>query len=1229
VPNVEQEVNQGETEAGAVSAAVSPSNQKVSITNIPLGPYGSGVIARRIYRTPAGGGPFKLVTTLTDNVTTAYTDSVADGSLGSYVYQINTTGQTFYDNCGCLGYNQTNGTFNTFNGYNAGQYASEDSTISNSGMYETGFGADVMYNNVVTGPYNTGVGYEALSDLTSGNSNTAVGYESLQQNSSGTNNTALGYGDLQDNTVGGENTAVGAGTMESVTGYYNTSVGYGALNLYTGSYNTAVGGMALNSATGTGDTAVGYNALNPDTAGENTAVGYEALATNTTGIGNTAMGYEALENQPAGGNSGSNYNTAVGSFALQLNTSGYYNVAVGSNALQDNLSGWDDTAVGLNALVANTANDNTAVGNQALTDNTSGVYNTAMGSAALFNNTLGGYNTAVGYEALDNSKLGNNNTGLGYYAGLNNTVGGLNTFIGYQAYPNVGNLINATAIGALAYVTQNNSLILGSILNVNSATASALIGIGTTAPAATFDVEGTAQTLALIGTGASASGNIRFQVTNSSSSTASAQIWNAFPNTGGSGPCTSALCHTALSIKMGNNIGTATQNPGLADRFINFALGNGQIIGKIQGNTSGSVALSSTGGDYAEWFKKANVNDVLNPGDLACSNANGEVVNCDNNNTSLLGVVSDSYFLLGNSSEAVEGDPHYVIIGLVGQIKTYVSSASGAINAGDMLTYSSTPGVAVKATTAGPVIGKALQSGTSGRINAYINPTWYDPDVQLTSTGNLNIIDGTPNIPLDIQHTYTLSDPFGLPIGRVGAFAELAVANLKAGFISAQQISTNALSVATENVTIGGQNIRDYIASVVSDVIQNTKYLIPNTDIISPIAEVDQLHTNIISPIGSDTTIALKFDNNKLSILNGNSASASAVASFDNQGNATFSGQLQSNSLQTGDATISGVLHAGKIIADQIEGLNIKAATVSADYITNVTNVYNSNPFPTFDASPSNYSSGSGAFANLLTSNNFINIATFSSQLAYVDSLSAANAAFSQGLMVFGPTSLSDTSIVGQLSINGNLILADDSINVLGSDLNLQPLRQGGLSIMAGLIRIDTNGNLSVSGNADFAQNVTVKGNLAAGIISPLPGSDLTINLASGSANGANNSKLVINNSGASSVLSVSQQGDIIASGAGTFGKLNLSLIQPAFAVSPTEVIASGSAGTASINAHKTEVTIDNPLVTDKSLIYITPVSSTGNQVLFLQRQVPGESFTVGIENETQNAIPFNWIIVN
>lgn len=437
---------------------------------------------------------------------------------------------------------------------------------------------------------------------------------------------------------------------------------------------------------------------------------------------------------------------------------------------------------------------------------------------------------------------------------------------------------------------------------------------------------------------------------------------------------------------------------------------------------------------------------------------------------------------------------------------------------------------------------------------------------------------------------YNLSDSFGNVIRKIDNFSNLLVANLQTGAVLAREIASDML---------------------------NTNYLTVRSKLISPIAEVDIVRTNLISPIGNDAKIALKLEDNKLSILNGNSASASAVTSFDNQGNATFSGSLTAD-----EASISGTLRAGKIIASEIEGLNIQASTVSANYITN--NYYTSSA--SGNLASNQLASGSANYT--LATNGYIDISSYSGLLANIDKLNAQSAliqnlsvdkaTFTQGLMAFGPSSFAEVSVADQLSVGGNLILANGAINALGSDLQLQPLKQGGLSIMAGLFYIDTSGNVKVSGNAEFAKDVTVGGKLSANVISPIPGNNLTLNTG--------NSNLEVRNASNAATLSLNNLGDIIASGSGTFGKLNLSLIEPAYALSSTEIVATGSAGTAAVRAYYTEVTIDNPLVTEKSLIYLTPKT---NQQVYLMRQVPGVSFTVGVQSPSVFEIPFNWIIVN
>ncbi|MCP4597327.1 tail fiber domain-containing protein, partial [Neptuniibacter sp.] len=136
-----------------------------------------------------------------------------------------------------------------------------------------------------------------------------------------------------------------------------------------------------------------------------------------------------------------------------------------------------------------TTNSNTGIGNIALRDNISGFFNTAVGSGALANN-LEDHNTAFGMSSLLYNTSGGENTGIGRAALQSNTTGDNNTGLGFWTDVGSNNLTNATAIGAYAYVTQSNSLILGSINGVNTATADTKVGIGTTSPYYKFEVQG-------------------------------------------------------------------------------------------------------------------------------------------------------------------------------------------------------------------------------------------------------------------------------------------------------------------------------------------------------------------------------------------------------------------------------------------------------------------------------------------------------------------------------------------------------------------------------------------------------------------------------------------------------------------------------------------------------------------------------------------------------------------
>ena len=83
----------GETEGGDISAVVTVAdktvNGKVLVSAIPVG--GSAVTSRKLYRTAAGGTAYLFLATVAGNITTTYTDNIADAGLGAACPTTNTT----------------------------------------------------------------------------------------------------------------------------------------------------------------------------------------------------------------------------------------------------------------------------------------------------------------------------------------------------------------------------------------------------------------------------------------------------------------------------------------------------------------------------------------------------------------------------------------------------------------------------------------------------------------------------------------------------------------------------------------------------------------------------------------------------------------------------------------------------------------------------------------------------------------------------------------------------------------------------------------------------------------------------------------------------------------------------------------------------------------------------------------------------------------------------------
>ncbi len=514
-----------------------------------------------------------------------------------------------------------------------------------------------------------------------------------------------------------------------------------------------------------------------------------------------------------------------------------------------------------------------------------------------------------------------------------------------------------------------------------------------------------------------------------------------------------------------------------------------------------------------------------------------------------------------------------------------------------------------------------------------------------------------------LSNSYIVKKQDGSIMQRVAAFAQIVSAKLSVGLLNAKEGTFDTLAIVTDQLTVNGSTLRDYIVSVIEALpFKNT------TSVTTPKLVATDIETQYISPLSDDSEITLEFKKSEIAIRSNKAGTDKIVANFDADGNATFSGTLAAK-----DANINGTLRAGRIIADDIAGLDSKIATLAAVFQNNQATqnatesasyiASNNSELSTLNAqfSPSSasaaiasnnvtdssnsFEAGSTPGVQSTTSNSIAidYVASVSSSFAYIPNFQTDFSTVTNGLMVYGSTSLADVSVANQLSVGGNLILADNTINVLGASLELQPLRQGNISLMGGLVNIDVDGNLSVNGNALFAKNVSIKGNLLTNTIAPVPGDDLVIKLTNVIANGNDgiatdrqikDSKLKIQDSSGNSVFTVNSFGEVLASGAATLSSLKI--VRGAQAdTSVIETTASGSAGVSAITAGYTSRTIYSPYVKEDSLIYVTPRTQTPF-IPYLSRQTPEDaannipgSFTIQIPAIYSEDIQFNWWIIN
>jgi hypothetical protein len=194
---------------------------------------------------------------------------------------------------------------------------------------------------------------------------------------------------------------------------------------------------------------------------------------------------------------------------------------------------------------------------------------------------------------------------------------------------------------------------------------------------------------------------------------------------------------TGLTAGTGMGVQASLQNyviVGNGKKQAGMAIVNGGLCvdsdGWCTASTTGRIsAVTSTigGTDIAEIYFS---DDSLEPGEVVAISSPGNIVKQAQlgNERATLGVIATDPGIILGLKPGEDRGVHEYPVALAGRIPTKVSVENGPIKLGDYLALSSTPGVAMKATKAGNVLGQALEefSGPgTGKISLFVKNTYY------------------------------------------------------------------------------------------------------------------------------------------------------------------------------------------------------------------------------------------------------------------------------------------------------------------------------------------------------------------------------------------------------------------------------------------------------------------------------------------------------------------------
>jgi len=165
--------------------------------------------------------------------------------------------------------------------------------------------------------------------------------------------------------------------------------------------------------------------------------------------------------------------------------------------------------------------------------------------------------------------------------------------------------------------------------------------------------------------------------------------------------------------------------------------------GIAQINTAEGGSWSSASFDLAEMINYENEASI-EPGDIIVSTGNkGGKSYADKSSypyqETIIGIVSTQPAFVGGvpwEDNTINSPVTSKALSLAGRVPTKVCTENGPIKIGDYLTSSLIPGVSMKATKSGQVVGKAMEEYKEknpkkvGKITVFVNPVWFGGDIQ-------------------------------------------------------------------------------------------------------------------------------------------------------------------------------------------------------------------------------------------------------------------------------------------------------------------------------------------------------------------------------------------------------------------------------------------------------------------------------------------------------------------